>query len=303
VLAALPHLLTDPNRPNRLPPTIAVERYDAFFAAADVGMHYPTTTPNERALFGRLWPNGIAMHLSESAYPVWVPAHAFAGHLLARHSPLAFFMPVSGTTVDAAALGEHGVVLTGTTTTPQPLTHLWVRDRAWEVCRPGALTETAIRERFARRIVFVCTGNTCRSPMAEAVFKHTLAERLGCTVADLLAHGYAIRSAGVATSDGNPASAEAVAVLRDWRIDLAGHRSQVARAEMIAAADDVICMTRNHLLTIVSRYPVLPGSMRLLCGADGDLDDPIGGSDAVYRACATKVREHVERLITEMGLS
>lgn len=303
VLAAVPHLLTDPNRPNGLPTTISVTRCDAFFTATEVGASHPTTTAHERALLNRLWPNGIAVHLFDTAYPVWVPAHTVAGHVLARLSPLAFFLPAPDTTIDVNSLSDDTIVIQSGPQTPQALTHMWVRDRVWEIIQAGAITADTIRELFARRMVFVCTGNTCRSPMAEALFKQLLAERVGCAVADLLAHGFHTSSAGVATSDGHPASSEAVAVLQTWGIDLAGHRSRVARAEMIATADDVICMTRNHLLTIVSRYPVLPGTMRLLCGADGDLDDPIGSSGAEYQACAAKIREHVERLITEMGLS
>ena len=86
-------------------------------------------------------------------------------------------------------------------------------------------------------------------------------------------------------------------------MDLSAHRSRPASADLIARADDVIAMTRMHLTTLVGRYPVLGGALRLLCGPAGDLDDPIGGGPEVYRACATTIRDHVDRLITEMGLS
>jgi protein-tyrosine phosphatase len=62
-------------------------------------------------------------------------------------------------------------------------------------------------------------------------------------------------------------------------------------------------MTRSHLTMVANRYPVLGGGLRLLCGPDGDLDDPIGGGPDVYKACATTIRHHVDRLITELGLT
>ena len=95
---------------------------------------------------------------------------------------------------------------------------------------------------------------------------------------------------------------EAADVLRDYGVDLSAHRSRLASADVIARADDVIVMTRSHLMTLVGKFPVLSGALRLLCGTDGDLDDPIGGGPDVYRACAGTIRLHVDRLITEMGL-
>jgi protein-tyrosine phosphatase len=85
-------------------------------------------------------------------------------------------------------------------------------------------------------------------------------------------------------------------------VDLSAHRSRPCSADLIARADDVIAMTRSHLLSLVGNYPVLNGALRLLCGPDGDLDDPIGGGPDVYRKCARTIHQHVDRLLTEMGL-
>jgi protein-tyrosine phosphatase len=164
------------------------------------------------------------------------------------------------------------------------------------------MSEADIRAALTRRIVFVCTGNTCRSPMAEGLFKRRLAERLGCDVSELTDRGFAVTSAGIAATTGDAATAESAEAVRDYGVDLSEHRSRLASSDLIARADDIVVMTRGHLVSLVGKFPVLNGSLRLLCGTDGDLDDPIGGGPDVYRSCAATIRVHVDRLITEMGL-
>ena len=114
---------------------------------------------------------------------------------------------------------------------------------------------------------------------------------------------YRVCSAGTAAGPNDRPTPEAVDVLLQWSVDHRDHRSTPAGAELIARADDIIAMTRAHLLAVLGRFPVVPGSMRLLCGADGDLDDPIGGGPGVYQECAGTIRRHVNRLISEMGLT
>jgi L-threonylcarbamoyladenylate synthase len=99
---------------------------------------------------------------------------------------------------------------------------------------------------------------------------------------------------------GDAPTPEAVDVLRDLGSDLSSHRSQPLALDLVARADHLVAMTRSHLAAILTRYPVIGGAMRLLCGAEGDLDDPIGGDREVYVACARTIRRHLDRLIGEM---
>ena len=303
VLAADPHRLADPARPPGLPDALTPRRLDGFF---DPGEFFARSapTPAERALAARLWPGPVGWVHDDSPFPAWVPAHqAVASVLAAHHAPLALFELGDGRPVDPAALGAAVTrVVTDGPPRPGPLTLVRPNDMRWAVERPGVMTEGEIRQALARRIVFVCTGNTCRSPMAEALFKHRLADRLGCAVADLPDRGFVVSSAGIAAGAGDAATRESVEAVREYGVDLTAHRSRYAGPDVIARADDLIVMTRNHLLTVATRYPVVGGALRLLCGADGDLDDPIGGGADVYRGCATTIRQHVDRLITELGL-
>src|SRR5262245_13690372 len=115
-------------------------------------------------------------------------------------------------------------------------------------------------------VLFVCTGNTCRSPLAEAVCKRLLAERLGCRVSELPARGYVIESAGVATWGGMPASPEAESAGRSVGADLSGHRSRPVDPALLARATDVIAMTAGHAAVLGARFPDVGPLPVLLAG-------------------------------------
>jgi L-threonylcarbamoyladenylate synthase len=304
VLAADPGTLADPARPPGLPNGLGAYRFDGYFDPAVV-LRRINATPAERAIAMRLWPGPIGWVSDDLPFPAWVPLHMAMATVLAAHQgPLALFELNDGQPVDFNQL-ESTVTLVLTDGTPRsgPVTLIRANDRHWSLVRAGIASEPAVHQALARKIVFVCTGNTCRSPMAEGLFKHRLAERLNCGVDELPSRGLAISSVGISALANDAATREAADILAELGIDLSAHRSRPASTDIIGRADDVIAMTRSHLVTLVSKYPVLSGSLRLLCGPDGDLDDPIGGGIDVYRACAGTIQRHVDRLILEMGLS
>jgi len=303
VLTADPTRLSNPNRPPGLPDDVTTTRLDGFFDPAEFFALAPPTAA-ERAMAYRLWPGPIGWVRGDAPHPAWVPSHnALASVLAIRGAPLAIFELNGGEPVEIGPLEDAvALVVTDGPPRPGPITLLQPNDSRWTIVRTGVMTESAIRTALARKIVFVCTGNTCRSPMAEGLFKRRLADRLGCGIDELPGRGFIIGSAGIAAYGSDPATAEAITALRDHGVDLSAHRSRHASADLIAKADDVIVMTRSHLASLVNNFPVLNGALRMLCGTDGDLDDPIGGGPKVYRACAVTIRLHVDRLITEMGL-
>lgn len=148
-----------------------------------------------------------------------------------------------------------------------------------------------------RSILFVCTGNTCRSPLAAALCRRLLAERLGCDVSELPARGFTVESAGLAAVPGVPATPEAVAVAAELGADLAGHLSRPLYPEALAAASDVLAMTHGHAMALAFRYPGLGPPARLL--GESDLDDPIGGDLTLYRACAAAIHAQLRRHLAE----
>jgi protein-tyrosine phosphatase len=171
-------------------------------------------------------------------------------------------------------------------------------ESGWSVVEQGAFTADEIQRLTARIVLFVCTGNTCRSPLAEGLARKMLADRLGCPSDDLPARGFWMLSAGVAAFGGSPASPESADVAAEFGADLVQHRSRPVNPQLLAAADDVIAMTRGHAYSLAANYPEIGPPPVLLCG-DDDLDDPIGASLDVYRACAQTIQRHLERLIGE----
>lgn len=279
-------------RSNDLPAT--TKMYRGIASVEHLGEY---STAFERAWCDRLWPNPLAVKLAAEQDIFWQPSHPFTYQVLQRLSPLAL-IPVAEYPRALVSLN-----ITDTQIQPCELTIVHLADRCWEITQQGQISAEFIRQRLTRSILFVCTGNTCRSPMAEALFKHELAQRLGCQPVDLVAKGYSVRSVGTSAAVNDRPTAAAVDVLVQWGIDHSAHRSQPARMDVIATADDIIGMTRSHLLAVLSQSPYIRGSLRLLCGQDGDLADPIGGGADVYQSCAETIRRHVNRLITEMGLT
>ncbi len=127
-----------------------------------------------------------------------------------------------------------------------------------------------------KKILVVCTGNTCRSPMAEGWLNQKLAGK-----------GWIAESAGVAAWGGHPASPEAVEVMLEIGVDITGHRSQGLTKALVDGADMILAMTEGHLNEIRSRYPHARGKAchidRFGARPPRDIADPIGGSLDVYR--------------------
>ena len=134
-----------------------------------------------------------------------------------------------------------------------------------------------------KRILFVCTGNICRSPLAEALLKRALHER---GVEDVT-----VESAGTGAWDGAPASEGAYLVALERGLDLSGHRARLLTREMVEEAAMILTMARHHRARVhelggEGRVHVL-GEYVGKAGEEAEVGDPFGGDLAVYRdTCA-----------------
>ena len=152
---------------------------------------------------------------------------------------------------------------------------------------------------MTKRILLVCTGNICRSPLAAAILFRALADR------ELT--GVEVSSAGTGAWDGAPASEGAYLVALERGLDLSGHRARLLTRELVENADLILTMARHHR----ARVDELGGDGRVFVlgefagrtGGEAEVSDPFGGDLDVYReTCAeleALITAVVERLARE----
>lgn len=133
------------------------------------------------------------------------------------------------------------------------------------------------------RVLFVCTGNTCRSPMAEGIMKHIIDKR-GLDIE--------ISSAGISAVDGQSASKNTVLALKEMSIDISCHKSRQVSKEMLDKADLILTMTSQHKEILLRSFKGLEDKIYSF-----NIQDPYGGNYDIYKACSEEIKKEILKIL------
>jgi protein-tyrosine phosphatase len=142
-------------------------------------------------------------------------------------------------------------------------------------------------------VLFVCTGNTCRSPMAAAIAERIFRERLGANAPKVL-------SAGVFAGSGAPATQEAVSAVERLGGSLVQHRSTPLERSLVQEAGVIYCMTMDHARAVLHAHPEAEGRVYILDPGGQDIPDPIGGPQELYDRTADRIEQMIRDRLPEL---
>lgn len=172
-------------------------------------------------------------------------------------------------------------------------------DGSVDVAREGALEERYIRKRLERVILFVCSGNTCRSPMAAAIARHLLGSGDAAAGGAAPAHTR-IGSSGTFADERGTTTPESVEALRALGVELRPHPSRPLTREQISEAEVIYAMTRSHADSVLAMDPSAADRVMLIDPDGKDVVDPIGQGPRVYEQTARHLLETVRRRLAEL---
>ena len=251
---------------------------------------------------------GIAETDKQPTIRLQVSAQEVVGQL-SRYLPAPLIVAVSDssvvTTLDlilGVDCGDNLVFDKGPIKPPGPTIVRLDGVNGWKMELDGVVSEENLQRLANEMIVFVCTGNTCRSPMAEAMFRDMLVKKLGCEPKELSDRGFFVTSAGLAAAFGAPASMESVDLMDQRGIDLTSHESQPLTERLLEHADFVYTMTRGHRNAILASRPDLADRVQVLARDGSDIPDPIGGDIGEYQRCQVAIENHLQDILSNMNL-
>jgi protein-tyrosine phosphatase len=317
--AAVERLLAAKRRPEGVPVALALKNAD------EAGDFVPEMPPVARRLARRCWPGPVTLVVDhgpleaslvgrlpesvrcivapEGAIGLRVAAHAIIYEILQYTTGPLVLTSANRTGEPDATTAEQVidgmkedvdlVLDDGPCRYGQPSSVVRVHSQRIEMLREGVVGETTINRLASFMVLMVCTGNTCRSPMAEALMRSHLATRLECNIEALEEHGAIVASAGIAAGTGGRPSSETLQVLREMGISLNGHITQPVTSSLVRHADLILTMTRGHRDALVGHWPSAAGRTELLRQDQRDIPDPIGGPIDLYRSCAQQMDDEL----------
>jgi L-threonylcarbamoyladenylate synthase len=218
--------------------------------------------------------------------------------------------PVAAEQVRAALDGEVALILDGGTSRQgRPSAVVRVQGETVQVQREGMIPTAELLEVASPTVLFVCTGNTCRSPMAAGFCRLGMADAhhivpaadapAGESADDTLP--YRVLSAGTNALDGKEADRLAVEVMREVGVDLTPHRTHGLSPADVDRADWIFTMTRRQRESILALMPTCSERVQLLSSRGEDIPDPIAGSVEQYRRVRDKIASCLRDVVKLVG--
>jgi len=184
---------------------------------------------------------------------------------------------------------------------PGEATVVAIDGKCGHVVLQGLVDEQGLRQISQWNVLFVCTGNTCRSPMAQAMMEKKISEKFGQLSNDGMCPVVAL-SAGVSAYGGEPASHGAAAAIRQFGTNLDQHQSTQLNTELVEQADLILAMGQRHKHVIVSQWPSASSKVHLISPDAGEISDPFGGPLEMYQRCAQQLDKHTDYWIDRLDI-
>ncbi len=230
---------------------------------------------------GHRWTRSL---LAECASPLVLPSANLSG----RPAPLSVDELEPGLLEQVALVIDGGRCALGESSTV-----LRPSAAGMEILREGVVNREDLRRHALGNVLVVCSGNTCRSPMASLLLGRALARQVEGVPAFLPPE---VHSAGTWAGHGAPASSGALEAMARRNLELGSHRSQPLAHELLETCDLVLCMTESHLAAVLEASSALGGPAVELFDPDGEeVLDPYGGSREVYAQCAQQLESMAQR--------
>ena len=245
------------------------------------------------ALYAGLYCFGTLIYLDCRENTFCIPLNRASSLLAGLVATLALALFFGQAFPSQAQLGSAGLIVLALLFL-SPLHHVdrylpFLKPKPLPVLQPGRL------------FLFVCSGNTCRSPMAAAMANAEIARRMRIPFESLETVNVRALSAGISARVGSPLTPEAQEVLQSLDVPVRPHAARNLTPELAERAESIFCMTAAHRKAVIEMLPSVAGKTYCL-DLEGDVDDPIGKGMAAYVACARRIQAAVQLRFNEIGV-